>query len=92
MSDVGYIWIVKLLPKKRPCYARTYTLINIMKKRKKRKKEKKEKPQLQKYFSTLISLLYSQKLEKMTMFCYMCKTGLLSKRAYLREPMTYLHR
>ena len=43
ISDVGYIWLVRLLPKKkRPCYARTYTLIDIMKKTKKRKMEERK--------------------------------------------------
>jgi len=44
MSDVGYMWLVKLLPKKkRPCYPLIYYPDRNYEKKKKRKEKKKDK-------------------------------------------------
>ena len=59
-----------------------YTLIDIMKRKEKRKKEKKKTTRLEKN-NTGGSKGITRKPAKMTMFCCVCKTGLLttSKRA-----------
>ena len=66
-----------------------YTLTDIMKRKKKKRKEKKKqkkkkKTRLEKLFlNTGRSKGITRKPAKMTMFCCVCKTGLLttSKRA-----------
>ena len=58
-----------------------YTLIDMMKRKEKRKKEKKTR--LEKKNNTGGSKGITRKPAKMTIFCCVCKTGLLttSKRA-----------
>ena len=64
-----------------------YTLIDIMKRKKRKEKEKEKKKKKhgwKNYFSTLEDQRgITRKPAKMTMFCCVCKTGLLttSKRA-----------